>query len=107
MWGGSGWKSPLAGGEAIPEELAQVVKQLESTLRYAHYGLMTATVQRPKPGTGLNGSGVAEPTLLGITVKEGQPILYSYSPRPITATNASGPSIGLERFNFSLLRPLT
>src|SRR5260370_38125749 len=106
MWGGSGWKSPLAGGEAIPEELAQVIKQLESTLRYAHYGLMTATVQRTKPGSGLNGSGVAEPTLLGMTVKEGQPIMYNYSLRRITATGGERPSIDIESFNFSMRVPI-
>src|SRR5947209_4934311 len=71
-----GSKTPLPGAASVPEELAPVVKQLESTLRYAHYGLMTATVQRTKPGNGLNGSGVAESTLLGMTIKESQPIHY-------------------------------
>ena len=66
-----GSKTPLPGAATVPDELAPVVKQLESTLRYAHYGLMTATVQRTKPGNGLNGSGVAEPTLLGMTVEGG------------------------------------
>ena len=47
-----GSKTPLPGAATVPDDLAPVVKQLESTLRYAHYGLMTATVQRTKPGNG-------------------------------------------------------
>ncbi|MEA2338826.1 MAG: hypothetical protein QOE82_2833, partial [Thermoanaerobaculia bacterium] len=102
-----GSKTPLPGAATIPEELAPVVKQLESTLRYAHYGLMTTTVQRTKPGNGLNGSGVAEPTLLGMTVKEGQPILYSYRLRRITSTGGEKPSIDIENFDFSMRVPIT
>jgi hypothetical protein len=102
-----GSKTPLAGAASIPDELAPVVKQLESTLRYAHYGLMTAMVQRTKPGNGLEGSGVAEPTLLGMTVKEGLPIMYNYRLRRITATNGERPSIDIESFNFSMRVPIS
>jgi len=101
-----GSKTPLPGAATIPDDLAPVVKQLESTLRYAHYGLMTATVQRTKPGNGLNGSGVAEPTLLGMTVREGQPILYSYRLRRITSTSGEKPSIDIENFEFSMRVPI-
>ncbi|HXA20315.1 MAG TPA: hypothetical protein VN380_25275 [Thermoanaerobaculia bacterium] len=102
-----GSKTPLAGAATVPDELAPVVKQLESTLRYAHYGLMTATVQRTKPGLGLKGSGVAEPTLLGMTVKEGQPILYSYRLFQITATSGERPSVDIQNFEFSMRVPIT
>ena len=102
-----GSKTPLAGAEAIPEELAPVVKQLQSTLRYAHYGLMTATIQRTKPGNGIEGSGVAEPTLLGMTVREGQPILYTYHLRRITMTSGERPAIDIENFQFSMRVPIT
>jgi hypothetical protein len=101
-----GSKTPLPGAASVPEELAPVVKQLESTLRYAHYGLMTASVQRTKPGNGINGSGVAEPTLLGMTVKEGQPILYSYRLRRIMAAGGDKPSIDIENFEFSMRVPI-
>jgi len=101
-----GSKTPLPGAGTIPDELAPVVKQLESTLRYAHYGLMTATVQRTKPGNGLTGSGVAEPTLLGMTAKEGQPILYNYRLRRIVATGGERPSIDIESFDFSMRVPI-
>ncbi len=102
-----GSKTPLAGAPSVPEELAPVVKQLESTLRYAHYGLMTAMVQRTKPGNGLEGSGVAEATLLGMTVKEGLPIMYNYRLRRITATGGERPSIDIESFNFSMRVPIS
>jgi hypothetical protein len=102
-----GSKTPLAGAPSVPDELAPVVKQLESTLRYAHYGLMTAMVQRTKPGNGLEGSGVAEPTLLGMTVKEGLPIMYNYRLRRITATGGERPSIDIESFNFSMRVPIS
>jgi hypothetical protein len=102
-----GSKTPLAGAASVPDELSPVVKQLESTLRYAHYGLMTATVQRTKPGNGINGSGVAEPTLLGMTVKEGLPIMYTYRLRSITMTAGERPSIDIENFEFSMRVPIS
>jgi len=102
-----GSKTPLAGAASVPDELSPVVKQLESTLRYAHYGLMTATIQRTKPGNGIEGSGVAEPTLLGMTVKEGQPIMYTYRLRRITATSGERPSIDIDNFNFSMRVPIS
>jgi hypothetical protein len=102
-----GSKTPLAGAPSVPDDLAPVVKQLESTLRYAHYGLMTATVQRTKPGNGLEGSGVAEPTLLGMTVKEGLPVMYTYRLRGITITSSERPSIDIEGFDFSMRIPIS
>jgi hypothetical protein len=101
-----GSKTPLAGAATVPEDLAPVVKQLESTLRYAHYGLMTAVVQRTKPGNGLNGSGVAEPTLLGMTAQEGKPIFYNYRLRRITTNSGERPSIDIENFEFSMRVPI-
>src|SRR5205085_8151300 len=52
-------KSALETAE-VPEELAPVVKQLQATLRYGHYGLLSSTVLRSKPDNGIvEGSGVA------------------------------------------------
>lgn len=95
-------KTPLPSA-SIPEDLAPVVKQLQSTLRYSHYGLMTANVHRTKPGQGIEGSGVAEPTLLGMTAQEGKPIFYSYHLRRVTVHDSS---VGVENFNFSMRIPL-
>lgn len=101
-----GSKTPLAGASSVPEELAPVVKQLESTLKYAHYGLMTATVQRTKAGNGLNGSGVADPTILGMAAREGKPILYNYRLARITTTTGERPSLDIENFEFSMRVPI-
>jgi len=101
-----GSKTPLAGA-AVPEDLAPVVKQLESTLRYAHYGLMTTTVHRTKTGNGIEGSGVAEPTLLGMTAAQSRPIFYSYRLRGITFNTSSERSnVAIDNFNFSMRVPL-
>jgi hypothetical protein len=63
-------------------------------------------VQRTKPGNGITGSGVAEPTLLGMTVREGQPIPYNYRLRRITAASGERPSIDIESFDFSMRVPI-
>src|SRR5438128_2484134 len=42
-----GSKAPLP-GPAVPDDLASVVKQLQSTLRYSNYGLMAANLQRTR-----------------------------------------------------------
>jgi hypothetical protein len=101
-----GSKTPLAGASSVPDELAPVVKQLESTLKYAHYGLMTATVQRTKPGNGLEGSGVADPTILGMTTREGRPILYTYHLVGLRTTSGERPSISIDNFEFSMRVPI-
>src|SRR5947209_11845162 len=97
-----GSKTPLSGAATVPDELAPVVKQLESTLRYAHYGLLTATVHRTKPGSGVTGSGVAEPTLLGTMAHPSQPVFYNYRLRRITPPNGEKPSIDIESFEFTM-----
>jgi hypothetical protein len=100
-----GSKSPV-GGPAVPEELQPVVKQLQSTLTYTHYGLMTTTVQRTKPGAGIEGSGVAEPTLLGMTAVQERPIFYSYKARSIALGSSSEASLSMDNFEFSMRVPL-
>jgi hypothetical protein len=88
---------------SVPEELEPVVRQLQSTLRYSHYGLMTAALQRAKPGNGVRGSGVAESTLLGIPTNLERPIFYNYDMTRITATDSG---VDIERFAFSMRVPI-
>ena len=92
--------------ESVPDELAPVVKQLQSTLRYTNYGLMTASVHRTKLGDGIEGSGVAEPTLLGMTAAQDRPILYTYNLRRITSASNDRSKIDIERFVFSMRVPI-
>lgn len=96
-------RTPLPSA-SVPDELAPVVKQLQATLRYSHYGLMTANVHRTKPGPqGFEGSGVAEPTLLGITPQAGKPIFYNYRLRNVEVTDSS---VAIETFSFSMRIPI-
>src|SRR5436190_1207515 len=81
-----------------PRDVAQSVK-----LRYSHYGLMTAAVQRTKPGIMLRGSGVAEPTLLGMTPNQERPVFYDYTMTHITTTDTG---VDIERFSFSMRVPI-
>jgi len=101
-----GAKKPLPGA-TVPDDLAPVVKQLQSTLSYTHYGLMTAAVHRTKIGSGIEGSGVAEATLLGLTADQTRPIIYTYRLRDITvpATGADA-KVDVRSFDFSMRVPL-
>ena len=92
--------------ESVPDELAPVVKQLQSTLRYTNYGLMAASVHRTKLGDGIEGSGVAEPTLLGMTAAQDRPIMYNYNLRRITSAPNDRSKIDIERFAFSMRVPI-
>jgi len=96
-------KTPLANAPPVPDDLAPVVKQLQATLRYSSYGLMTSTMHRTKPGFGVDNSGVAEPALLGMTAREGKPIFYSYSFRQISAGEKS---LNVDRFSFEMRVPV-
>ena len=97
-----GSKTPLTSA-AVPEELSSVVKQLQSTLRYSNYGLMTSAVHRTKIGAGfVEGSGVAESTILGITV-EGRPVFYNYRLRDLSLHDST---IDIGSFNFGMRIPI-
>jgi hypothetical protein len=98
-----GSKTALPGASAVPEELAPVVKQLQSTLRYANYGLLAATMHRTKAGNGIENSGVAEPSLLGMTAKETRPVFYHYRFRDI-AIGDQGVSVA--NFTFGMKVPV-
>ena len=98
-----GSKTPLANNAAAPDELAPVIKQLQSTLSYAHYGLLTTTVHRSKTGIGIEGSGVAESTLLGIKTSDTRPIFYSYQLRGVSVGTEK---LDVDNFEFSMRVPL-
>ncbi len=98
-----GSKSPLAGSASAPEELAPIVKQLQSTLSYPHYGLLATTVHRSKTGTGIEGSGVAESTLLGMKTEDSRPIFYAYKLRGVTV---GAEKIDVNSFEFNMRVPI-
>jgi hypothetical protein len=98
-----GSKAPMP-GSSIPDDLSSVVTQLRSTLSYTHYGLMTTFVHRTKPGVGIEGSGVAESTLVGSTDR---PIFYSYKLRGISfGSGGAGQTLEIGNVEFSLRVPV-
>jgi len=102
-----GSKTPLTAA-SVPEDLMPVVKQLESALRYSHYGLMTSAVQRTKAGGIVEGSGVADSTLLGITASATRPIMWTYRLHGVTVDPSSArTTVSTESFNFSMRVPIT
>ena len=88
-------------GPAVPEDLAPVVKQLQSTLRYSHYGLLAANIQHTRAGDGMEGSGVAEPTLIGNT--SSNPVFYNYRLNNIRVNEGT---VSIENLNFGMRVPL-
>lgn len=94
-------------GAGVPDELAPVVKQLQSTLSYKHYGLMTSTVHRTKIGVGIEGSGVAEAALLETAATKNRPIFYNYKLRSISYGAAADHStIDIANFQFGMRVPI-
>ena len=101
-----GSKTPLD-GPAVPDDLASVVKQLQSTLRYSHYGLLAANIQHTRSGDGVEGSGVAESKLIGIPTSAEHPVFYSYRLRNITTDQGTDrQSVSVQNVNFQLRVPI-
>ena len=90
-------------GPAVPDDLASVVKQLQSTLRYSHYGLLAANIQHTRSGDGVEGSGVAESKLIGIPTSAERPVFYNYKLRNITTDQQS---VSVQSVNFGLRVPI-
>jgi hypothetical protein len=100
-------KTPFANAPAVPDELAPVVKQLQSTLRYSNYGLLTTSIHRTTIGRGIEGSGVADATLLGMKPDQERPILYRYKLRNLRSTSTPERTvIDVENFEFSMSVPI-
>jgi hypothetical protein len=100
-------KSPITNAQSLPEDLEPVLKELRSTLRYSNYALMAATVNRVARGIMVEGSGVAEPTALGLAVKQEQPVMYTFRLRaPAIVTTNDRPALSAESFNFGMRIPI-
>jgi len=84
----------------FPPDLADVVKQLQATLNYKSYHLITSIVQRVKEGNGLSSGGVAlvKPPL----VSENADARYTYNINNISLVSSStgASTIQLRRFSF-------
>jgi hypothetical protein len=93
----------------VPSELNDVIKQLQTTLSYKNYYVMTSAVLRTKEGpTGINNKGVADFKLPTGGAASDKPIFYEYYARliKIDATASGGPAIQAGNFTFSMKLPL-
>jgi hypothetical protein len=88
-------------GPAVPEDLEPVVKQLQATLLYSHYGMLAANIHHTRAGEGIEGSGVAEPTLVGNTSTN--PVFYNYRLRNI---RVEAGVVSIENLNFGMRVPV-
>ena len=106
-WVVIGSKTPIPNAQALPEDLEPVVKELRTTLQYSHYTLMAANVSRVSRGIQAQNSGIAEATALGMTPREGQPVIYSYVVRePMIVSNGDHASMSTAGFRFSMRFPI-
>jgi hypothetical protein len=93
----------------FPSELNDVVKQLQTTLNYRNYSLMTSAVLRTKEGaTGISNKGVADFRLTTEGAARNSPIFYEYSARQIKIDKAgpSASSIQIGNFGFGMRIPV-
>ena len=99
--------SDMSGSELSPE-LAPVVRQLQSTLRYKNYVQMTSAIHRGKEGSNpASNTGIAESKLLGVTTPQGNPIFYNYSlSRIVLDGPTTSPKVQVGQFQFSMRAPL-
>ncbi|MGB8508504.1 MAG: secretin N-terminal domain-containing protein [Pyrinomonadaceae bacterium] len=94
-----------------PAELENVIKQLQSTLSYKHYGLMTSQIMRAKE-QGFNrvsNKGVAELKLPVGNPAGTNPIFYDFSLQNISldsSPSSGGQKIAIGEFAFSMKIPL-
>ena len=97
------------GTTQLPSELNDVVRQLQSTLSYKNYHLMTSQVLRGKEGpAGVGNKGVAELRLTPDMAANQNPIFYEYRLAQIglDAAGANPLKVQIGSFNFSMRIPL-
>ncbi len=100
--------SPSSGDE-FPAELNDVLKQLQGTLKYKSYGLMTSSVHRASQGgQGVGNKGVAQSKLFSVSTPLENPIFYEYNLMPLMIRDnaAGGSSIDIGQFAFNMRIPL-
>lgn len=93
----------------FPSELNDVIKQLQTTLSYKNYYVMTSAVLRTKEGSaGVENKGVADFKLMTEGAASKSPIIYVYSARQVKIDGSapSSSAIQIGRFSFSMKIPI-
>lgn len=90
-----------------PAELSDVVKQLQSTLKYKSYTIMTSSTHRTREGSAeISNKGVAEEKLFGITTPQNNPIFYGYVINSVSLDGPGASSVKIGNFNFEIRFPI-
>jgi type II secretory pathway component GspD/PulD (secretin) len=98
-----------AGSSRYPAELADVVKQLQSTLGYKNFNLMGSQIVRSKEGHSDNSNrGVADLRLANDTPASKNPIFYNYNIRTVSLDSVGGQArVQIEEFNMDMKVPVS
>lgn len=93
--------------ESFPPELANVVAELKTALRYSSYSLMTSAIHQTKAGHGIEGSGVADASLVSFETPGAAPLIYTYSLREIELqTGDERAAVDVRSFRFMMKMPV-
>ncbi|HEX8722554.1 MAG TPA: hypothetical protein VF736_18200 [Pyrinomonadaceae bacterium] len=94
-------------GNRYPAELANVVKQLQSSLGYKNFSVMGSQIVRAREGRGNFNKGVADLKLVNDTPANKSPVYYSYTVEGVTLDSAAGQArVNVENFSMDLKMPL-
>ena len=90
-----------------PAELADVVRQLQSSLGYKNFGLLASQVVRSKEGRDTNNRGVADPRASNDPLAVKLPVSFSYNLHGLTLdTVGSRARVQLEDFSMEMTVPI-
>ena len=91
-----------------PSELTDVIKALQSTLRYKSYGLMASAIQRGNGRLPVDNHGVAESKLFNVSNPQNNPVFIDYNAQGVSLDPAAGPDglIKIDRFSFGMRFPV-
>jgi hypothetical protein len=93
----------------LPAELNDVIRGLQSALKYRNYSLMTSEIMSTREGPGgIRNQGVAESKLFNVATPNSNPIFYSYEIHPINVDQDSSGSttVQIGSFSFNMRIPL-
>jgi hypothetical protein len=93
--------------DEYPAELTDVIKALQSTLKYKSYGLMASAIQRGNGHGSLDNSGVAESKSFNVNNPQGYPVFFNYSADRVSLEAGSpDPLIQIVKFSFGMRFPI-
>ena len=91
-------------GNRYPAELADVVRQLQSSLGYKNFSLMGTQIVRGKEGRGDNSNrGVADIRMASDTPANKSPVYFSYN---LSNVSLDGARVQVEQFSMEMKVPL-